>query len=152
MRACASTQSGIPSSLQAQGRPLAGRENGSSPEKEAVWPVPPTPQHPRVKATLSPTPSEPSYQQTSNRGGKVRQSHGVELQDSGRAYSLPPPAARSGEEVINKGSCLLSTWNIPGLMTKTQCHNLLNPKHTTPGELLTVQRKKQRLRGVKSLA
>lgn len=38
-----------------------------------------------------------------------------------KGYSLPSPAASREEEVMNKGSCLLSTWNIPGTMTKAQC-------------------------------
>lgn len=53
-------------------------------------------------------------------GGKVKQRQGVGTAGFRKGQSFHPPAASRGEEVINKGSCLLSTWDIPGTMTKTR--------------------------------
>lgn len=85
-----------------------------------------------------PPAQSPATQQTSDRRWEVQTEAGCWTMGFRKGYSLHPPAANRGEEVINKGSCLLSTWNIPGTMTKTRVsHNLLDPKNTNPGGLLT---------------
>lgn len=43
-----------------------------------------------------------------------------------------------GEEMMNQGSCLLSTWNIPGAMTKTLCAIPYLILKTAPGRRLSV--------------
>ena len=54
-------------------------------------------------------------------GGKVKHRPGSWTAGLRKGSSLPSPAASHGEEVMNEGSCLLSTWNISGTMTKAQC-------------------------------
>ena len=82
-------------------------------------------------------------------GGKVKHRPGSWTAGLREGSSLPSPAASHGEEVMNEGSYLLSTWNIPGHNDKGSVwHNPPNPKNTIPGGLLTVlQGWKQTQRG-----
>lgn len=132
---------------------------GSSPQEEAVWLIPPP----------SPQPSLPPWSQDHVLSHPLRAQlpsrHLTEVRRSSRVRVLgcriqeelfPPPSScpsGSGEEVINKGSCLLSTWNIPGIMTKTQCAISYLILKTQPQEdCWLCYRGRNKLRGVKSLA
>lgn len=66
----------------------------------------------------------PSRQQAAGSQMLSRESGCWTAWDPGRALFS------HGEEMINQGSCLLSTWNIPGTVTKTVCHTLFNPKNS----------------------
>lgn len=125
-------------------------ENGTAPERLCAHPFSPPPSqgqgHALSHLLRAQLPSRHLIEV--GRSSRVR---GLDSRIQEDLFPSPSaPAHRSGEEMINKGSCLLSTWNIPGINDKDSvCHNVLNPKHTTPGELLTLlQRKKQRLKGM----
>lgn len=54
-----------------------------------------------------------------------------------------------GEEVINQSSSLLSTWNIPGTMTKTLCAIPYLILKTAPGRWLAVSQGRKQTQEVK---
>lgn len=74
----------------------------------------------------------PSTEQTGGSQMLSRESGCWTAWDPGRAIFS------HGEEMINQGSCLLSTWNIPGTMTKTLCAKPCLILKTAPGRWLAV--------------